>query len=282
MMQCTTLISTAALAANIDNPDWVVVDARFSLTAPEQGEADYRAAHIPGAVYAHLGRDLSSPPVLGQTGRHPLPPVAEFTKTLGRWGIDAQTQVAVYDDSGGMVASRLWWMLRWLGHEAAAVLDGGWTAWRQEDRPLYNGVETRAPRSFAAAERPALLATAAEIAARLNDPDLRLFDARAADRFRGQNETLDPVAGHIPGAVSAPYADNLRVDGRFRSPEQLAAHFAQLLGDAPVEEAIFYCGSGVSAAHNILALQHAGLGMPRLYAGSWSDWISSGERPVER
>lgn len=281
-MPYTTLISTAELAAQLDNPEWAVVDARFALREPHKGEADYRTAHIPGAVYAHLERDLSSPHVLGETGRHPLPPPEQWTARLGEWGIDRTTQVVVYDDSGGMVASRLWWMLRWLGHEAVAVLDGGWPQWQREDRPTRGGVETRPSRSFEAHPRTDLVATADEIEARLGSADLRLFDARAADRFRGENETLDPVGGRIPGAVSAPYAENLDANGLMLSPEQLAARFTSLLGDAPAAEAIVYCGSGVSAAHNLLAMQHAGLPLPRLYVGSWSDWINDGRRPVAR
>lgn len=281
-MLYTTLISTAELAANLANPDWAVVDVRFALTEPDKGEAAYRAGHIPGAVYAHLERDLSSPHILGRTGRHPLPPVADLERTLGGWGIDGKTQVVAYDDSGGMMAGRLWWTLRWLGHDAVAVLDGGWAKWQKENRPTCAGVERRTPRLLRAAERPDRLVTADEIAARLGDDSLRLLDARGADRFRGENETLDPVAGHIPGAHSAPFTANLGPDGCFLPPEQLAARFAPLLGDTPVEEVVVYCGSGVSAAHTALALQHAGLGLPRLYAGSWSDWITDGARPVEK
>jgi len=281
-MPYTTLISTTELAAQLGNPGWVVVDARFTLREPSRGEADYLAAHIPGAVYAHLDRDLSSPQVAGQTGRHPLPPLEQFTARLGEWGIDQAAQVVVYDDSGGMIAGRLWWMLRWLGHDAAALLDGGWPQWQQEGRPVCAGTETRAARRFEAHLRPDLVVTAEEIEAQLGSPDLHLFDARAADRFRGENETLDPVGGHIPGAVSAPYVENLGPDGLMLPPDQLAARFAKLLGDTPAEEAIFYCGSGVSAAHDVLAVQHAGLPMPRLYVGSWSDWVSTGRRPVAR
>ena len=281
-MPYKTLISTAEVGAQLDNPEWAVVDARFALRDPDKGEADYRAAHIPGAVYAHLERDLSSPHVLGETGRHPLPPLEQFTARLGEWGIDRTTQGVVYDDSGGMVASRLWWMLRWLGHESVAVLDGGWPQWRREGRPMVSGVETRPSRRFEAHPRADLVATADEIEARLGGPDLRLFDARGADRFRGENETLDPVAGRIPGAVSAPYAENLDADGLMLPPEQLAARFTSLLGDAPAAEAIVYCGSGVSAAHNLLAMQHAGLPLPRLYVGSWSEWITNGRRPISR
>jgi thiosulfate/3-mercaptopyruvate sulfurtransferase len=281
-MPFKTLIAAAELAAQLENPEWAVVDARFALRDPRQGEADYLAAHIPGAVYAHLERDLSSPLIPGRTGRHPLPPVDEFARTLGNWGIDAATQVIVYDDANGMVAGRLWWMLHWLGHDAVAVLDGGWQQWQREGRLVRSGVETRRVRCFEPRLRTELLVAAEEIEARLGDPSLRLFDARGADRFRGENETLDPVAGHIPGAVSAPYVDNLAADGRMLPQEQLRDRFLRLLGDTPAEEAIFYCGSGVSVAHDVLAMQHAGLGMPRVYVGSWSDWISDGRRPVER
>jgi len=281
-MSYTTLISTAELAEHLADPDWAVVDVRFSLTDHAVGERNYLAAHIPGAVYAHLERDLSSPQIAGKTGRHPLPPLAAITQTLSQWGIDSRTQVVVYDDNSGVYAGRLWWMLRWLGHDAVAVLDGDWRQWQREGRSVRAGAETRPPRSFAAHPRPELVVTAEQIEARLGDPTLRLYDARGADRFRGENETLDPVGGHIPGARSAPYAGNLDADGRMLSPAALRTRFEELLGDTPAEEAIFYCGSGVSVANDVLAVQHAGFGMPRVYVGSWSDWISNGQRPVER
>jgi thiosulfate/3-mercaptopyruvate sulfurtransferase len=190
--------------------------------------------------------------------------------------------VVVYDDNSGVFAGRLWWMLRWLGHDAVAVLDGDWRQWQREGRPIRTGVETRQPRTFVPRLRPELVVTAQEIEARLGDPALRLFDARGADRFRGENETLDAVGGHIPGAQSAPYAGNLDAEGRMLPPEVLRARFEQLLGNTPAAEAVFYCGSGVSVAHDAMALEHAGLGLPRVYVGSWSDWISTGQRPVER
>lgn len=281
-MPFTTLINTAELAAHLNDPDWAIVDARFTLNIPARGENDYGAGHIPGAVYAHLDRDLASPHIPGQTGRHPLPDIAAFAATLGSWGIDDRTQVVAYDDAGGMYAARLWWMLRWLGHDAAAILDGDWRQWQAEGRPVRAGVERRRPRTFVACVRPELVATAAEIEASLGDHSLQLLDARGPDRFRGENETIDPVAGHIPGAVSAPFAANLDASGRLLSPSALCARFAPLLGEAPASESVVYCGSGVSAAHNALAMQHAGLGLPRLYAGSWSDWITDPERPVEK
>jgi thiosulfate/3-mercaptopyruvate sulfurtransferase len=281
-MAFTTLISTAELAEHLVEPDWAVVDVRFSLTDHAIGERSYLAAHIPGAVYAHLERDLSSPQIVGKTGRHPLPPLAAITQTLSQWGIDNGTQVVVYDDNSGVYAGRLWWMLRWLGHDAVAVLDGDWRQWQREGRPTRAGVETRPPRGFVAHARSELVVTAEEIEAQLGDPALRLYDARGADRFRGENETLDPVGGHIPGARSAPYAGNLDANGKMLPAAALRARFEELLGDTPAEDTIFYCGSGVSVANDILAVQHAGLGMPRVYVGSWSDWISNGQRPVER
>mgnify|MGYP001018385929 CR=1 FL=1 len=281
-MPFTTLISTAELADHLADPDWAIVDVRSSLTDHAIGERNYLAAHIPGAVYAHLERDLSSPQIVGKTGRHPLPPVEAIVQTLSQWGIDSRTQVVAYDDNSGVYAGRLWWMLRWLGHDTVAILDGDWRQWQREGRPTRPGVETRPPRSFTDHVRPELVVTAAEIEARLGDPTLRLYDARGADRFRGENETLDPVGGHIPGARSAPYVGNLDANGRMLPPAALRARFDELLGDTPAEEAIFYCGSGVSVANDVLAVQHAGLGMPRVYVGSWSDWISNGQRPVER
>ncbi|RMG49113.1 MAG: sulfurtransferase [Acidobacteria bacterium] len=260
--------------------DWAVVDCRFSLDDPERGRRDYQRAHIPGAVYAHLNEDLSGPVIPGRTGRHPLPEIDRFAGTLGRWGIDERVQVVAYDDSGGAVAARLWWMLRWLGHDAVAVLDGGWPAWQEEERPAQSGVETRAPRTFVPRPRPELIITSEDIEAALGRATYRLIDARAPERYRGEQEPIDPIAGHIPGAVSAPFAGNLDARGRFRSPEELRARFQAILGDLPPERAVLYCGSGVTAAHNLLAMAHAGLGEGRLYVGSWSEWITDPRRPI--
>jgi thiosulfate/3-mercaptopyruvate sulfurtransferase len=191
-------------------------------------------------------------------------------------------QVVAYDDGPGAMAARVWWLLRWLGHDSVAVLDGGWSRWRAEGRPTASESVSRAGRDFAAQPRPRFVVDVAEVAARLNDPNTRLVDARAVERFRGEQELLDPVAGHIPGAVCAPYTENLSPDGRFLSTEQLRARFETVLGDVPVERAVFYCGSGVTAAHNALALAHAGLGDAPVYVGSWSEWITNPARPVER
>jgi thiosulfate/3-mercaptopyruvate sulfurtransferase len=276
----TTLIDTAKLAGHLDDPAWAIVDGRFSLADPDYGEREYLARHIPGAVFAHLDRDLAGPVVPGRTGRHPLPDVATFGRTLGGWGIGAGVQVVAYDDLGGAFAARLWWLLRWLGHAEVAVLSGGWPRWLAEDRPVRAGRESRSPRTFVPRPRPELVVDAAEVDDIRLDPAWRLLDARAADRFAGRNETIDPVAGHIPGAASAPFAENLAADGRFLSPGDLRARYAGLLGGIPPERTVATCGSGVTAAHLLLALAYAGLGEARLYAGSWSEWITDPDRPV--
>jgi thiosulfate/3-mercaptopyruvate sulfurtransferase len=275
------LVSAPELAARLGAPGLAVVDCRFSLAEPEAGGAGYRAGHIPGAVYAHLERDLSGPHVPGVTGRHPLPEPDALAATLGRLGIGNTTFVVAYDESGGaLAAARLWWLLGWLGHDAAAVLDGGLAAWRAAGLPLASGIETRPPARFAPRLRPGWVADAAETARAAADPDGRVLDARGADRFRGENETIDPVAGRIPGAVSAPFAQNLDAAGRFRSSAALRERYEALLDGRPADEAIAYCGSGVTAAHDVLAMRHAGLPTPRLYAGSWSEWITDPARPV--
>ena len=279
-MPYTTLISTADLAQHLTDPKWAVVDARFSLTETEAGRRDYQAAHIPGAVYAHLDEDLSGPIIPGRTGRHPLPAIEVFAKTLSHWGIEAGTQVVVYDGAGGSVAGRLWWMLRWLGHDAAAVLDGGWARWLKEGRPAKAGVESRPARAFSPHPRPELLAGLEEVADMGQKAEARLVDARAWERYRGEQETIDPVAGHIPGAMCLPITENLGPEGLFLPPTMLRQRFEAMLGGLRPEQVVFYCGSGVSAAHNILAMAHAGLDGSRLYVGSWSEWIADPGRPV--
>jgi thiosulfate/3-mercaptopyruvate sulfurtransferase len=281
-MVFTTLISTADLFAHIGDADWAVVDCRFSLDDIERGRLDYEREHISGAVYAHLEEDLSAPIIPGKTGRHPLPEIETLARRFSHWGIDASTQVVAYDDGPGPMAARLWWLLRWLGHDAVAVLDGGWFGWKAEGRPVSSGVDVRRARVFNPQPRAELVTDAAGVLETLGNPNSRLVDARAVERFRGEVEPLDPVAGHIPGAVCAPYTENLNSDGHFLSPEQLRTRFEAVLGEVPPERAVFYCGSGVTAAHNLLALAHAGLGDARLYVGSWSDWITDPTRPIEK
>jgi thiosulfate/3-mercaptopyruvate sulfurtransferase len=221
----------------------------------------------------------------GKTGRHPLPPVEQLVENFSRWGIDRHIQVVVYDDhpgGSGAIAARCWWSLRYLGHAAAAVLDGGWQRWQAAGLPVQGGGEGRSRRRFIAQLQPAMLATVDEVQAARRDPAFRIIDSRSADRYRGENETIDPVAGHIPCAISAPFSENLGSDGLFLPPEALRVRFERLLEGTSPERALFYCGSGVTAGHNVLAMAHCGLGMPRLYLGSWSEWITDPARPVER
>ena len=281
-MTYTTLITPADLEPQLMAPGWVVVDCRFALDRPEYGRQEYERAHIPGAIYAHLNEDLSGPIVPGKTGRHPLPDVADAAQTFGRLGIDNNAQVIAYDDAGGAYAARLWWMLGWLGHERVAVLDGGWQRWRAEGRPTSAANEIQEAKTFSPRPRPELIADAEEVGRVANDPAYRVIDSRSAERYQGAHEPIDPVAGHIPGAVSAPLTENLDANGCFLPTSQLTDRFHAVLGDVPADHAVFYCGSGVSAAQNVLALAHAGLGEGRLYVGSWSEWITDPDRPVER
>jgi thiosulfate/3-mercaptopyruvate sulfurtransferase len=276
-----TLLAAADLQPRLDDPSWAVIDCRFDLDDHSRGQAAYLEGHIPGAIYAHLDRDLAAPPN-GSNGRHPLPPVEILAAVFSRWGIGDGVQVVAYDDSGGPFAARLWWCLHYLGHEATAVLDGGLAAWKQEGLPLRAGSEERRPREFHPAVRPSMRAEAAQIVSSLGSFSLRLIDARAPERFRGEEEPIDPVAGHIPGAVNHPWQANLGPDGRFLPAAILRADFEALLGGTSPKDAVTYCGSGVTATHNLLALAYAGLEGARLYPGSWSEWCSDLRRPVAR
>jgi len=281
-MAFTTILSAQTLAEHLDNPNWLVIDARFTLDDEQWGRNEYERAHIPGAIYADLGTDLSGPIIPGKTGRRPLPDIATFARTLTAWGVGADTQVVVYDASGGlMAASRVWWMLRWAGHDAVAVLDGGWTSWTKEGRPVSSDAVRRQPAEFPLRERPELFASLEDVERVRLDPEWAVFDSRSKEGFHGGGVYHDPVRGHIPGARLANRADTLDASGHFRSPEELRAHYLSLLGDVPSSQTIFYCGSGVTAAQNLVALAHAGLGDAKHYIGSWSEWILDPARPVE-
>jgi thiosulfate/3-mercaptopyruvate sulfurtransferase len=271
-MSFGTLIDTATLAARLASPSVAVVDCRFMLGDPAWGPTQYRNGHVPGAVFADVETALSGPDK-GPRGRHPLPDPHAFIQTLSALGIDASVQVIAYDQDAGMYASRLWWMLRWMGHEAVAVLDGGYSKWIAEGRPVASGVETRARRSFRGTPRSEMVATIDEVRARAGMPDWRVVDARAPERYRGDVETVDKVAGHIPGAVNHPYARNVGPGAVFRPAADLDALFRKTLGGVEPDHVICYCGSGVTACQNLLALEHAGLHGARLYPGSWSEWI---------
>ena len=269
------------LAAHLADPDWVIVDCRFELPRPDWGQEQYRLGHIPGAVYAHLDRDLSGPKT-GRNGRHPLPDVAQLQTRLGQWGIGRGAQVVVYDQADGAYGSRVWWLLRYLGHPAAAVLDGGWAKWQREGRATRAGDEARAPAEFVGSVQGGLTVTPAEVARMGQDPGRRLIDVRAPERYRGEVEPLDPVAGHIPGAVNHCFKNNLNPDGTFRPPAELRAGLEAALGDVPAGQAAAYCGSGVTATQMILAAEQAGLPGLKLYPGSWSEWCADPSRPVSQ
>jgi len=272
-----TLIDAATLHVHLDDPRWVAVDCRFSLMDTEAGRRAYRESHLPGARYAHLDEDLSDS-ITPTTGRHPLPDPARLARRLGDWGIDPGIQVVAYDDTSGMLAAaRLWWLLRWLGHQAVAVLDGGFPAWRKAGLPLTAALPAVRPTVFNGQPDDRLWLTTAQV---LGLPSENVvLDARAAARFRGEMEPIDPVAGHIPGAVNLPTEGNLTADGHFLPVTELRARFAAALGERPLTTVVHSCGSGVTACHNLLAMEAADLHGSRLYPGSWSEWIRDPNRP---
>jgi thiosulfate/3-mercaptopyruvate sulfurtransferase len=275
------LIDPARLFEKLGSPSLRLVDCRFALSDSEAGARLYETSHLPGATYAHLERDLSSPVVAGKTGRHPLPEPARFAEFLGRSGIGNDSDVVVYDDAGGAMAARLWWLLRYAGHDRVALLDGGFAAWTAAGLAVSSEVPSRVPADFEIRLRSDLVVDAEEVDALRGRSDWAIVDARAPERFRGDVEPIDPVAGHIPGARSLPFAGNLR-DGKFLPPEELRQRFVDALDGVPMERAVAYCGSGVTACHHVLAAAQAGLPGLRLYPGSWSEWIANGERPVAK
>jgi thiosulfate/3-mercaptopyruvate sulfurtransferase len=270
------LVSAAMLARH---PRWRVFDCRHDLADPEAGERQYRAAHIPGARFAHLDRDLSAPRT-GTNGRHPLPAADAFARWLGAQGLEPSDTVVCYDAGPGTIAARLWWMLRWVGHERVAVLDGGFEGWLREGRALSREVPAFAPTVYRARERRAMAVDVGWVEE--NRTRVLLLDARAPARYRGDVEPLDSVAGHIPGAVNRFCNENLQPGGTFKSAEVLRREFGQLLGPRAPHEVVHYCGSGVSACHNLLAMEIAGLPGARLYGGSWSEWIADARREIAR
>lgn len=276
----TTLIDPSTLAEHVADAGWVIVDTRFDLADPAKGARQYLEAHIPGARYAHLDRDLSGVKT-GTNGRHPLPTVQEMRDRFGRLGIEAGRQVVAYDADNAMYAARLWWMLRYMGHDAVAVLDGGMARWISEGHPVRGGREECRATPFRGEPRDDWRVDVDAVEQGLGDPIRLLVDARAEGRYRGEGETLDRVAGHIPGARNYFYQRNLTNEKTFKAPEDIRAQWRELLGQTSPRDVVMYCGSGVTACHNLLALEHAGLPGARIFPGSWSEWSADPNRPIE-
>lgn len=280
-MPLAQLISATALHARLQEPNLVLLDCRFALDDPSYGARSHAEGHLPGAHFADLERDLSAPVVKGVTGRHPLPDPQNLVDKLRSWGIDNDSTVVLYDDGPGAFAARAWWLLAWLGkRDGVWLLDGGLKAWKVAGLALTTDAPQQRAGSFSGQADGSLLLSAVQLQQRLGASDLTLLDARALPRFRGEVEPLDPVAGHIPGAQCAVFTDNLGADGRFLPAEQLRARFDALRGTRPVESLVAYCGSGVTACHNLFAMSLAGYPLAPLYAGSWSEWITDPARPV--
>lgn len=282
-MPIAQLIGPQPLAGRLGQPGLVILDCRFALEDPEYGKRAYAAGHIAGAHHADLERDLSGPVRSGVTGRHPLPDPAALTRRLRDWGVSGESDVVLYDDGPGAFAARAWWLLAWLGkREGVYLLDGGLQAWRDAGLSLSQEMPAPGGGDFEGEPDASLVLSADQLAQRSEQAQTSLLDARARPRFRGEVEPIDPVAGHIPGALCAPFTDNLGPDGRFLPAQSLRERFAGLLGGKPAEGLVAYCGSGVTACHNLFALCLAGYPLAPLYAGSWSEWITDPARPVAR
>jgi thiosulfate/3-mercaptopyruvate sulfurtransferase len=275
------LVTTEELAAHLNDPNWVVFDCRHDLMDPEKGARAYAEGHIPGAYFAPVDTALSGPKT-GTNGRHPLPPPDAFAEFLVRHGVRAGTQVVAYDDVGGQYAARLWWLARWIGADCVALLDGGWTKWVGENRPQTRETPPVRAGALSAQPNPALVWTAADVTRRLNDTTTALIDARAPERYRGEVEPIDRVAGHIPGALNRFFKSNLNLDLTLRPAEALRREFEELLTGKSPSDVGHQCGSGITACANLFAMEYAGLPGSKLYPGSWSEWIADPNRPVAK
>ncbi|MDR1529345.1 MAG: sulfurtransferase [Burkholderiales bacterium] len=275
----STLITPQTLACHLDDPNWLIFDVRADLSEPDWGQSVYRASHIPGAIWLSLDRDLSAQST-GVNGRHPLPLPESFSQRMAQLGLSPERQVVVYDQAQGAFAARLWWMLRWIGFSVCAVLDGGFARWQKEKLPTEKIIHTSRAGKFVANPHNEMYVDADEVLGKLETSTMTLIDARSASRFRGENETIDPVGGHIPGARNRPYTDNLMPDDTFKSAKELRKEFETLLDGASLATVVHQCGSGVTACHNALAMAVAGMPAMRLYAGSWSEWCTNPKRPV--
>ena len=280
-MPYTTLISATTLNENLNNPKWIIIDARFSLANNDSGSYAYRHGHIPTARYAHLNDDLSAT-ITDLTGRHPLPDLTTLAKKLGAWGLCNDSQVVVYDDASGAFAARLWWLLRRVGHDNVAVLDGGIQHWQKHGYELTTQLPSVQATTFRIYSQPDLCLSATQVQNHLAQKTIKLLDARTPERYRGENEPIDPIAGHIPGALNRAFQLNIDFTGLFLPTESLRSQFKSLIGNTPAEHVVHYCGSGVTACHNLLAMESSGLLGSKLYAGSWSEWIRDKNRGIAR
>lgn len=279
-MDYRTIVSAQDLHRHLADPELVIFDCRHELMNPEAGARAYAQSHLPGARFAHSETDLAGPKT-GRNGRHPLPEPEAFMAWLGRNGVDGSKQVVAYDFAAGSASARLWWMLRWVGHGRAAVLDGGWEGWLKAGLPVTAEQPSITATTFAGVLRPVWV-DVGFVQSHLGDPSVAVLDARAPERFQGLAEPIDPVAGHIPGARNRLFKENLSADGRFKSPHELKQAFVDVLGTARPEQVVHQCGSGVSACSNLLAMEIAGLAGSRLYPGSWSEWVADPSRPVAK
>jgi thiosulfate/3-mercaptopyruvate sulfurtransferase len=278
-MTTTMLVDVPTLRDHLQDPRWRIIDVRHDLMDPTAGERAYAAGHIPGAVFAHIDNDLSGLKT-GRNGRHPLPERQHLIDTFRQWGISRDTQLVAYDAQGGQFAGRLWWLARWLGHPTVALLDGGWPAWLAQGGPSSTTPATFPRSDFDGRQSLVAITNSAEVAASLTTGSQVLVDARLPERYRGEVEPIDPVAGHIPGALNRPWPSNLNPDQTFKKPAELRKEFKTLLGPREVRSVSHQCGSGVTASHNVFAMELAGLPGSRLYAGSWSEWIADPSHPV--
>ena len=276
----TSLINASELANIFALNTTVLIDCRTTLGDPEGGRTAYKDGHIPNALFAHLEEDLSGEIIKGSTGRHPFPSIEDFASTCNRWGIDASKQVVVYDQGHGGIAARLWFMLKWLGHKNVAVLNGGWQNWVAQKYPTEQTIKVPTPAVFLPRPNQKALVDINFIAENFANSAYLLVDSRSAERYRGEQEPIDPVAGHIPKAASAPFLENLGSDGLFLAEDKLKERFDHLLKGQALEDTIFYCGSGVTACHNLLALHSIGRENAKLFPGSWSEWITDRQRPI--
>jgi thiosulfate/3-mercaptopyruvate sulfurtransferase len=278
-MAFDTIISCAELDKNLANPGWVLVDCRFDLAAPEWGFEEYQQLHIPGAVYADLDKDLAGRKT-ASTGRHPLPKPVDFCESMSRLGINSSTQVIVYDATSGSYAARLWFLLRLYGHDRVALLDGGFAEWHKQGFTIESGINQNKRREFRGTPDDRLVLSTADMEKVYADPRWLLIDARSGERFRGEQETIDPIAGHIPNAINRFHGENMSAEGLFLPTAQLKEEFSNLTKGFAPENTVVYCGSGVTSCHHLVAMAIAGLPQPKLYAGSWSEWIRDSHRPI--